>query len=86
MDDLHNSYSFSMIFLCGRSTTQQLLFLNDIYEAAANNTQTDAMYLDFKKAFDTIPHDKLLVMLFSIGITGNLWSGFIAILLTRCNV
>jgi len=45
-------------FLRGRSTTQQLLlFFNDIYETAANNTQTD---VDFKKAFDTIPHDKLL--------------------------
>jgi len=45
-------------FLRGRSCTQQLLlFLNDIYDSAANNTQTD---VDFRKAFDTIPHNKVL--------------------------
>jgi len=27
-------------------------------------------------SFDTFPHDKLLVKLFSIGITGNLWKWF----------
>ena len=45
-----------------------------MYEAAANNIQTDVIHvhLDFNKAFDIIPHDKLLVKLFSIGVTGNL--------------
>jgi len=71
-------------FLRGRSTTQQLLlFFNDVYEAAANNTQTDVIYLDFKKAFDTIPHDKLLAKLFSIGIIGNLWKWFYCYLTNR---
>jgi len=55
-------------FLRGQSCTQQLLFfLNEIYDSAANNTQTDVLYLDFRKAFDTIPHNKLLKKLYNIG-------------------
>ena len=49
-------------FLQGRSCLQQLLlFFNDIYEAAAQNIQTDVIYLDFKKAFDTISHKKTAI-------------------------
>ena len=44
-------------FLQRRSTIQQLiLFLNDIHNAVSNGHQTDVIYLDFKKAFDSIPH------------------------------
>uniref|UniRef100_A0A1X7T851 Reverse transcriptase domain-containing protein n=1 Tax=Amphimedon queenslandica TaxID=400682 RepID=A0A1X7T851_AMPQE len=38
--------------------------------------QTDAVYLDLRKAFDSVPHDKLLVKLFSTGISGRLWEWF----------
>ena len=34
------------------------------------------IYLDFKKAFDSVPHGELLFKLHSIGITGNLWKWF----------
>ena len=34
------------------------------------------VYLDFKKAFDSVPHSELLYKLWRIGITGNLWSWF----------
>ena len=70
-------------FLQGRSCSQLLLFLNDIYESAAQNTQTDVIYLDFKKAFDTISHTKLLLKLYKIGITGNLWKWFHCYLANR---
>ena len=71
-------------FLCGRSCTQQLLlFLNDIYDSAANKIQTDVLYLDFRKAFDTIPHNKLLEKLYKIGISGNLWKWFHCYLANR---
>jgi len=58
----------------GRSTIQQLLiFLKHIYE---HGTQTDVIYLDFSKAYDRVPHNILLLKLWKIGITGNLWWWF----------
>ena len=60
-------------FLPGRSTTQQLLlYLNDIYQVTSQGHQTDSIYLDFRKAFDSMPHNKLLVKLSHNGITANL--------------
>ena len=58
----------------GRSPLQQLLlFLDNIY---SSNSQTDVIYLDIRKAFDTISHNKLLLRLHSLGIQGNLWQWF----------
>ena len=55
----------------GRSPLQQLLlFLDNIY---SSNSQTDVIYLDIRKVFDTISHSKLLLRLHSLGIQGNLW-------------
>jgi len=64
-------------FLPGRSTTQQLLsYLNNIYKATSQGHQTDSIYLDFRKAFDSVPHNKLLDKLINYGITGPLWNWF----------
>ena len=58
-------------FLPNRSTLQQLLtFTNEILEA---KTEVDVVYMDFRKAFDSVSHNGLLVKLNSIGITGKLW-------------
>ena len=71
-------------FSRGRSTLQQLLiFLSDIFHNIDDKLQTDAIYLDLRKAFDSVPHDKLLVKLYSIGITGELWEWFKSYLSSR---
>ena len=71
-------------FLKGRSTLHQLLiFLSDIFSNIDNKLQTDAIYLDLRKAFDSVPHDKLLFKLHSFGITGELWLWLKAYLSSR---
>ena len=61
------------------STTQQLLiFLNYVHRALNNSncSQCDVIYLDFKKAFDSVPHQELLLKLWKAGIVGSLWQWF----------
>ena len=71
-------------FLSKRSTVQQLLiFLHNIFSSFTANSQTDVAYLDFRKAFDSIPHAALLLKLWSIGICGSLWSWFSGYLRSR---
>ena len=36
----------------------------------------DVIYLDFKKAFDNVPHQELLLKLWKTGIVGGLWKWF----------
>ena len=68
IDFVANSISpYQFGFLQKHSTLQRLLlFLNNIVN------YTDVVYLDFKKAFDSVAHNELLVKLWSFGITGNL--------------
>ena len=68
--------------LKGRSTLQQLLvFLNFVHNN--HNKQIDGIYLDIKKAFDSIPHDKLLCKLYSFAIQEKLWKWFRSYLFGR---
>lgn len=70
-------YPVQFGFLQSRSTVQQLLLFNDhLLSSHTQKAQTDALYLDFRKAFDKVPHDYLLIKLKHIGITGNLWHFF----------
>ena len=56
-------------FLPNRSTIQQLLtYTNEILEA---KTEVDVVYMDFRKAFDSVSHNGLLKKLNSTGITGK---------------
>jgi len=47
-----------------------------ILEAVDDHNSTDFVYLDFIKAFDSVPHDELLFKLWTIGIIGPLWYWF----------
>ena len=65
-------------FLRGRSCLSQLLtslarIFNDLDRGAE---AVDVIFLDLRKAFDSVPHTELLLKLWRIGITGSLWSWF----------
>ena len=70
----HNLLSDCQYGFCEhRSTVLQLLdVLEDWTSALDDNYQVDAIYFDFAKAFDTVPHQRLLTKLQSYGIAGNL--------------
>ena len=56
-------------FISGRSTVTQLLsYLDKCAHSIANGKVVDAIYLDFEKAFDTVPHRRLLEKLEAYGI------------------
>ena len=58
-------------FITGRSTlTQLLVYLDKCAEMVAKGKVVDSIYLDFQKAFDTVPHRRLLGKLESYGING----------------
>ena len=59
-------------FRRGHSTESQLLItLHDLTSRWDKRTQTDMVILDFSKAFDVVPHEKLLDKLTYYGIQGN---------------
>ena len=60
-------------FRSGYSTeTQLLVTMHDLLQANDARVQVDIAILDFSKAFDTVPHDKLLHKLDAYGIKGSL--------------
>jgi hypothetical protein len=62
-------------FTGGRScVTQLLVTLNDWFGLLEDGLSVDAVYLDLKKAFDTVPHHRLVTKLKGYGIQGNLLS------------
>ena len=54
------------------------MFLHNIMNSLTDKSvcQVDSIYLDFRKAFDRVPHLELLSKLKSIGISGRLLSWF----------
>ena len=68
-------------FQRGSSTLQQLLVY--FHQLITSKEEIDAIYIDFRKAFDSVPHNKLLIKLWNMGITGTLWRWFVSYLSNR---
>ena len=65
-------------FTKGKSCLTNLLsFLEDVTKAIDEGKPLDVIYLDFSKAFDKVPHKRLLHKIESHGISGNVaaWIG-----------
>ena len=61
-------------FIGKRSTCTNLLeCLHDWSINLQSRRQTNAVYFDFKKVFDSVSHPKLLIKLKAYGIAGNLF-------------
>ena len=66
-------------------TTQLLECIADWTKAYEDKTRggTDVIYLDFSKAFDSVPHQRLIYKLHQLGIRGNLLQWIKAFLVGR---
>jgi len=71
-------------FVKGRSCSTNLLTaLDDWTETLDNGEALDVIYFDFAKAFDTVPHQRLLNKLKAHGITGHIHEWIKSFLLGR---
>ena len=71
-------------FRAKRSCETQLLTLShELLSNLHSSIQTDMIILDFSKAFDKVPHKKLLWKLNNYGIRGNTWKWISAFLSNR---
>ena len=62
-------------FITGRSTVLQMLTVLDIWtEILDQGGELDVIYCDFMKAFDKVPHKRLLLKIKNYGICGNILS------------
>ena len=71
-------------FRSGHSCESQLVItMHDLMQSFDRRLQTDMIILDFSKAFDTVPHQKLLYKLGNYGIKGNIHKWISAFLTQR---
>ena len=71
-------------FTRGRSTTTNLLEAVNIWsEALSHNVPVDVIFLDYAKAFDTVPHIRLGNEIETFGIGGNMLAWIKAFLTGR---
>ena len=68
----------------GRLSQLQLLrVLDDLTKTLDCRRETDVIFLDFKKAFDSVPHKRLIELLKQYGIKGKTLGRINEFLLTR---
>ena len=78
-------YKSQFGFLEGRSTTHAILEMVDYISTALNNGEYCAgIYIDVKKAFDTVDHSLLIKKLENAGIRGIALDWFRSFLSNRC--
>ena len=75
-----NSDFSEVILVC----IKLLIFVSKVLDSFGNNRQMDSVYLDFRKAFDKVPHFALLSKLYHIGISGKLLIWFHNYLTDTC--
>lgn len=64
-------------FMSKRSSITQLLkCYSEVVNSIDNKTPIDVLYLDLRKAFNSVPHNELLFKLWMMGVTGPLWFWF----------
>ena len=63
--------------------TQMISLLYDLAHNVDQRMQTDLISLDFAKAFDTVPHNRLLYKLDWYGIRGNIHTWITSFLTNR---
>lgn len=81
-NNLFSSKQFG--FISGRSTTLQLLHVLSIWcDILDEGGTVDAIYCDFMKAFDKVPHHRLLYKIEKYGVTGNILGWIKSFLLDR---
>ena len=60
-------------FISGRSAALQLLKIMDEWtESLDNGINIDAVYMDYQKAFDTVPHRRLILKIKAYGFTPSI--------------
>ena len=64
----HRQHGFRSKHSC---ESQLILTIHDLAKSLDCRTPLDMIIMDFSKAFDTVPHNRLLHKLHSYGITGN---------------
>lgn len=51
--------------------TQLAMFVHDLHVNLDSNLQTDAIFIDFAKAFDKVPHERLLLKLAALNLNDD---------------
>ena len=70
--DLYCMFGSIWIFVEALHPAPIIAVPSNILKSFKESVQTDAIYLDFRKSFDSIAHNELLTKLWCSGITGNL--------------